>query len=86
MGEPMDRSRRVFMQLGPFEEAFPTLEEASAKYVEYQRGVQRRSGTWNITYDGGLMECGNLRCRRGGYQFDREVAKMVRECATQRWT
>jgi hypothetical protein len=83
MGEPMDRSRRVFVQLGPFEEAFPTLEEATIEYTESESGIKKRSGKWYLSQDGGLMECRNPRCRRGGYEFDREVQKMVREHATE---
>ena len=32
MGEPMDRSHRIFMKLGPLEEAFPSLDEAAVEF------------------------------------------------------
>ena len=44
MGEPMDRSRRVFVEQGPFEKAFPTLENAIIEYDEFEYGMKRRSG------------------------------------------
>jgi hypothetical protein len=78
MGEPMDRSHRVFFKLGPFEEAFPTLEEATVEFTEYDFLQEVRRGTWRVSGDGGLMPCGNTFCRRGGYELDREIHEIVR--------
>lgn len=84
MGVPMDRSKLVFMQLGSFEEAFPELETAEVKYTEFSRGTEKRTGTHDLKYDGGLLKCANDRCYRGGYQLDREVRRMIREGLTEK--
>src|SRR5271154_2676301 len=34
MGEPMDRSRRVFLPLKPFHDVFPGVESAGVEYAE----------------------------------------------------
>jgi hypothetical protein len=34
MGEPMDRSRRVFGSLRPFDDVFPDVEDADVEYTE----------------------------------------------------
>jgi len=83
MGEPMDRSKLVFMELGPFQRAFPRLESAVVEFTEFNLHLKGRSGRWRLEWDGGLMECGNSSCRRGGYRFDREVHRMVRENLTE---
>lgn len=84
MGQPMDRSRLVFMQLGSFEEAFPELEVAKVKYTEFSHGTEKRTSTHDLKYEGGLLECANDRCHRGGYQLDREVRRMIREGLTEK--
>jgi len=84
MGKPMDRSRLIFMQSGPFEEAFPTLEEAVVDYTEFEYGEKRGEGTFHVRNEGGLMACCNPTCHRGGYEFDRVIHDMVREHATDR--
>jgi len=84
MGEPMDRTKLIFMQLGPFERAFPMLKSAVVEFTEFNLHLKGQSGKWRVERDGGLMECGNSRCRRGGYQFDREIHRMVRENLTEK--
>lgn len=84
MGEPMDRSHRVFMKLGPFAEAFPALDEAAVEFVEYDFLQEVRRGTWRVSWNGGLMPCGNTFCRRGGYELDREIHEMVRSGSVER--
>jgi|SRR5581483_11782712 len=84
MSEPMDRSRRIFVDQGTFEQAFPDVEEARIEYTEFEYGNEKRDGGWDLR-DGGLMRCGNPRCRRGGYELDLQVIhKMVREHATEK--
>jgi hypothetical protein len=83
MGEPMDRSRRIFMKPTSFEKGFPTLEQAIVEYTESDFVLPTRSGSWYLRDEGGLMSCGNPSCRRGGYELDREVSKMVRTGATE---
>lgn len=84
MGIPKDRSRLVFMQHGPFERAFPTLDDAVAEYVEWDYAIKKREGTWRVKEYGGLMACANERCRRGGYEIDREIHQMIREKLTEK--
>jgi hypothetical protein len=79
MGEVMDRSNRVFMQHGPFAEALPSLESALIEFTEFNLHLKGRSGKWRVESDGGLMPCGNTFCRRGGYEFDREIGRMIRD-------
>jgi hypothetical protein len=78
MGAPMDRSKRVFMQSGTFEQAFPELVSARLDFVEFDFGTQKRKSVHIIEHDGGLLPCGNDRCFRGGYELDREVRNMIR--------
>ena len=84
MGIPKDRSRLVFMDEGPFEQAFPTLSDAVAEYVEWDYAIKKRAGTWHVKELGGLMACANERCRRGGYEIDREIHRMIRERLTEK--
>jgi hypothetical protein len=84
MGVPMDRSNRVFGKLSTVEKVFPTLEEATMEFTEYDFALKKRSGTWKLTWDGGLMACGNQFCRRGGYEIDRHLYDMVRTHATEK--
>jgi hypothetical protein len=84
MGAPMDRSRRVFGKLTSFEEAFPTLEEVTVEFTEYDFLLEKRTGIWKFSWDGGLMPCGNPSCRRGGYELDDPVRSMVRTQAVEK--
>lgn len=77
MGEPMDRSRRVFGHLTTFEEAFPTIEVATISSYEVGEGIhmlgavdesERRTFGEGVPFREGLIPCRNPRCRRGGYQ------------------
>jgi hypothetical protein len=81
MGQPMDRSQRIFApQTDKFAEAFPTLEDAVLEYIEYDFGQAQTGKRWHsLRTEGGLMRCGNSRCHRGGYEIDREVRRMIRE-------
>jgi hypothetical protein len=92
MGEPMDRSKRVFWQSGTFEQAFPTVESATIASWEDGDGVftfgvdpaLRRTFGNGIPFTGGLEHCRNPRCRRGGYEIDRSLDEMVREGLTEK--
>ena len=92
MGEPMDRSKRVFGQLGKFEEVFPTIEVATISSWEEGEGVHRfgvdeshrRSFGNGVPFKHGLESCSNPRCRRGGYEIDRSLSEMVRENLTEK--
>lgn len=84
MGEPMDRSGRIFSTSGTFEQLFPTVEEAVVVFAEFEYGAKRREGMFDVRSRGGLMRCGNPRCFRGGYEFDYKIGDMVRENATER--
>jgi hypothetical protein len=78
MGEPMDRSRRVFGRLAPFDEVFPELEDAVFEFIEKDFLFQKRPGRWHIHGQGGVMPCGNPSCQRGGYELDRDIRQMLR--------
>jgi hypothetical protein len=82
MGQPLDRSRRVFGQLTSFEKAFPQLESAEVRFIETDFGETVRTSSWSVRDDGGQMPCGNPHCERGGYELDREVSAMLREDIT----
>ena len=92
MGEPMDRSRRVFMELTTFEKAFPTIESATISSYEVGKGVysfdvdesQRKTFGEGVPFREGLIPCRNPRCRRGGYEVDRSLYEMVREKLTEK--
>jgi hypothetical protein len=84
MGEPMDRSNRVFGRLKSFDETFPELEDAVVEFVEKDFVFEKRSGTWHIHGQGGLMPCGNPSCRRGGYELDKDIRLMLRAGVLQK--
>lgn len=75
----MDRSGRVFLgRPKKFEDAFPDLEDAVLIWQEKGEGVynvgpgteKRRASMKHI---GGLLECSNPNCRRGGYELDLKI-------------
>jgi hypothetical protein len=94
MGEPMDRSRRVFGSLKPFDEVFPDVEHADVEYTE--SGKFERTRLWATPYrqldhrrfhsiqHGGLIQCSNPLCRRGGYELDLILSEMRRAKETER--
>jgi len=93
MGEPMDRSRRVFGRLTTFEEAFPTIEVATISSYEVGKGIhifgavdesERRTFGEGVPFREGLVPCSNPRCGRGGYEVDDSVYEMVREKSTDK--
>jgi hypothetical protein len=92
MGEPMDRSKRVFGHLGKFEEVFPTIETATISSYEDGEGIftfgidpaRRRTFGNGVPFKHGLERCRNPRCRRGGYEIDHSLHEMVREHLTEK--
>jgi hypothetical protein len=85
MGEPMDRSGRIFSRpTKSFEEAFPTLENAVLRYEVFDFGTPKGKGIFSLREEGGLMRCRNPRCYRGGYEIDSEVSKMIYENQTEK--
>jgi hypothetical protein len=92
MGEPMDRSTRVFGKLTTFEKAFPSIEVATISSYEVGQDVytfgtdesQRRTLGEGLRFAEGLIRCSNSRCRRGGYEVDDSVYEMVREKSTEK--
>jgi hypothetical protein len=92
MGEPMDRSKRVFGRLSTFDEVFPTIEIATISSYEIGEGVhtfgidesRRRAFGEGVPFREGLIPCSNPRCRRGGYEIDASLYDMVREKSTEK--
>ncbi len=92
VGEPMDRSKRLFSPpFKQFNEAFPTLEDILFEYVVYDYGCLQTDGhgdsgkrRFNLRQRGGLLACRNPRCYRGGYELDQEVFTMLREGVTEK--
>ena len=84
MGEPMNRSNRVFGSLKSLDEAFPELEDVVVEFVEKDFVFEKRSGTWYIHGQGGLMPCGNPSCRHGGYELDKDIHLMLRAGVLQK--
>jgi hypothetical protein len=91
MGEPMDRSNRIFAPQTTFEKAFPTIESATISSYEDGEGIYRfvdesRRGTFDkgLPVKSGLLRCSNPHCRRGGYEIDHSLHEMVRENATEK--
>jgi len=86
VGEPMDRSKRVFVTPGPFASAFPLLERVTVESYEDGEGVfsafsdsPRKTFGNPLPWSGGLLMCSNPSCRRGGFEIDFDVHDMVRE-------
>lgn len=86
MGKPLDRSKLAFMppQLGSFEKVYPQLVSAVVEFVEYDLGLRSRSGKWRAQSNGDLMPCNNPACKGGGYPFDRDFHRMIRERQTEK--
>jgi len=93
MGEPMDRSRRVFGELTTFEKAFPAVEIATISSYEVGKGIymfdaidesERTTFGEGVPFREGLVPCSNLHCRRGGFEIDASLYEMVREKSTEK--
>src|ERR1035438_7127455 len=97
MGEPMDRSRRVFGSLKPFDEVFPDVEDADVEYTEngmfesrrrrapyHQPDREQPRRRFHRIQHGGLIQCSNPLCRRGGYEIDLILSDMRRAKETER--
>jgi hypothetical protein len=90
MGEPMDRSKRVFGTLTTFEKAFPTVESATIASYEDGDGIFAFEGKRQNTFGparpfaSGLIRCSNPYCRRGGYEVDLSLSEMVRGKLTEK--
>lgn len=87
MGEPMDRSNRVFLKpYSSFAEAFPQLEEVLMESYETGKGVFRWGDAEKQNLYGsplplrqGLIHCSNPFCRRGGYEIDLELGRIIQD-------
>lgn len=84
MGEPMDRSNRVFAPLSSFSVAFPTVEKAWFEYKELSVTGYGEMNVYLISSSGGLMRCSNPQCQQGGYELDLQMHWMVPEKQTER--
>ena len=82
MGEPMDRSNRIFAPQTSFEKAFPTIESATISSYEDGEGIhgfdesRRRTFGKALPVTNGLVRCRNPRCKRGGYEIDHSLYEM----------
>lgn len=87
MGQPMDRSRRVFGSLRPFDDVFPDVANADVQYTEsgqFQPRVGASGPHFHSIRHGGLIPCANPLCRRGGYEIDQVLSDMRRLRETER--
>jgi hypothetical protein len=82
VGEPMDRDSKLwFGKERQFDKAFPQLEQALISYYEVGDGIYK--DTFKKEYNNPhpikelLMRCSNPRCKRGGYEIDGEISRMV---------
>ena len=93
----MDRSRRVFGSLKPFDEVFPDVEDADVESTESGKLESRRRAPlyhqpdreqprlrFHRIQHGGLIQCSNPLCRRGGYEIDLILSEMRRSKETER--
>jgi hypothetical protein len=82
MGEPLDRTNRVFVQLTTFDKALPALEDVIIEYSEGSTVGRVRDGSYrsrtSVRNSGGQLRCSNPACRRGGYELDFDIHDMVR--------
>ena len=90
MGEPMDRSGRVFYAERTFDEAFPNVEDADVEDSETGTFDSQRSRAapfsqnpeqperhfHSIRHLGGGIRCSNPLCRRGGFEIDGVLLEM----------
>jgi hypothetical protein len=88
MGTPMDRTNRVFVQLGKFEDVFPELDDVKIEYTETGDfdyfSPQGRTGVHSVKRQGGLIRCSNPFCRQGGYEMDFDIHDMIRDGVSER--
>lgn len=85
MGEPVDRSKRVFGELGDFDSAFPDLEDVIVDWIEgesWSLPEKAKKGEYtekvSLRDYGGLFRCSASLCVNGGYEVDRIVSDMIR--------
>lgn len=84
MGEVRKRGVPVFGSSGPFEEIYPNVEEAIVEFNESDLfDTFTKSGHWYIRGQGPQMSCRSKLCRNGGYEFDSELAKVLRAGLTE---
>lgn len=90
MGEPMDRSNRVFGHLDKFENVYPMLEDAILEWTEEGQGVYHYrnldkgefANKVSMKQYGDLIRCSNPLCRQGGFDLGFELSSMARNKET----
>lgn len=90
MGEPIDRSQRVFDNFMKFEKIFPQLEDVTLEWTEAGNGIRRYSATEKMPYEykvsmrehSGLIHCNNGLCRYGGFELDFIIRDMIQNKET----
>ncbi|MDD5589084.1 MAG: hypothetical protein PHP92_03470 [Candidatus Nanoarchaeia archaeon] len=91
MGEPMDRSGRIFASRGTFDEVFPNFEDVIIDVTESGDGLfypgigsDNKSRKHSVKERGGLIGCSNPSCKQGGFEMDFIIHNMVRKNETTR--
>lgn len=82
MGQPMDRDSRLwFGRERALDKAFPELPQVTIAYYESGDGIYKDNFKKEYTNPHPikelLMRCSNPRCKRGGYEIDGEISRMV---------
>jgi hypothetical protein len=85
MSQPMDRSKRVFGKLTEFERVFPNVDSALVEYIEIKRAATsiEPQPHYHEMHHGGLIACGNPRCKRGGYEMEGSLYTMSKNNETE---
>jgi hypothetical protein len=93
MGEPMDRTRPMFVQQSSsYQEAYPEVESVTIESYEVGEGVYTNphDGKPRETFGAaspltdGFVRCSHPRCRRGGFKVEWDVADMVGQKLTEK--
>jgi hypothetical protein len=82
VGQPMDRDAGLlFGRERALNAAFPELQRVTIAYYESGDGIYKDNFKKEYTnphpIEELLMRCSNPRCKRGGFEIDPEISRMV---------
>lgn len=84
MGQPMDRTKAIFVSQTTFAEAFPRLEDIIVEGTIGESAYERDPIRFSLRERGGLILCPNSNCWSGGFVVDFPAQDMVRECVAEK--